>query len=390
MMCKLAHGLRKLFFCFSVLLILLIPEISARLLSKVSKPQSPFPNYPYYVEISHGYKHVDQLIQDWSAVWVQYHDYYIYSPGPASSKTVNFTDYFGARATPASADLDEADEVIWAFGGSTMADLETDDDLSLANQIAVELNKDNVKARVRNFGVGGFQSSLETIKFQDLLRRVPLRERPTTVIFYDGFNDVGYGYNFGAASLPRDVSLKLRDLVDRNYTRLLVYIFSELLSRHSVFWKDFIRNRINKRLYEGQTTNQDSENLDKTVSSYVVNVRMTRGICQELHIRCLFILQPLIITKANPTSVERKVLDSFGKDFVHFARGFYMKSTLQLHNQEGFLDLSHILDQSEESDFYDLGHTSPFAGTTIGREIATQIVKSRRASGLEAQTARTP
>ncbi|MCI0562758.1 MAG: SGNH/GDSL hydrolase family protein, partial [Nitrososphaera sp.] len=298
----MAHGLRRMFFWVFILLILLVPEISARL---VSKPQSPFPSYPSYVEISHGYKHLNQLIQDWNASRIQYYDYYIYSFGPASSKTVNFTDYFGARATPASADLDEADEVIWAFGGSTMADLEADDDLSLANQIALELNKDNVKARVHNFGVGGFQSSLETIKFQDLLRRVPLRERPTTVIFYDGFNDVSYGYNFGAANLPRDMSLKLRDLVDRNYTRLLVYVFSELLSRHSVFWKDFIRNRINNRLYEGQTVNQDAENLDKTVSSYVVNVRMTRGICQEFHIRCLFILQPLVITKANPTSVER-------------------------------------------------------------------------------------
>jgi hypothetical protein len=354
----------------STALVLCLLEISARLLSKTQ-----FVN-PSYIEISKGYKNVDQLLHDWSVLQFQYHDYYIYSPAPASSRTVNFTDYFGARSTPASVALDKAEEIIWAFGGSTMQNLEADDALSLANQIAVGLNNHHIKARVLNFGAGGFQSSLETIKFQDLLRRVPNKERPTTVVFYDGFNEVQGGYFHGAGNLQSDISGKMSDLVERHYLRLGVYIVSEVLSRYSVFWRDFIGNRINNSLYSDHAYG-DKGNVDKTVSSYVLNVRMTRGICNELSIRCLFILQPLIVTKSKPTIEERRVIESFDKDYIDFVRKFYARAALQLRNLDGFLDLTQVLDQGEESEFFDLGHTSPFTGATIGREIAYQIAKSR-------------
>ena len=107
-------------------------------------------------------------------------------------------------------------------GCETIA-METVDRLTIANQLALNLKKNNIKATVVNFGVGGFQSSLESIKFQDLLRRVDKRERPDIVIFYDGFNDAGQAFVFEAGTMQEDLSKKMEALVTGNYGKLAIY-----------------------------------------------------------------------------------------------------------------------------------------------------------------------
>ena len=135
--------------------ILLLPEIGARVVAKLT--YAP-PAKSRYLEIGDRYPLLRQLISDWNALRFIYHDYYVYSPAPASSRTVNFTDYFGARLTPDSVAADAAKHVVWAFGGSTMQNLEADDRLTLANQIAAELNRANAGVLVFYFGAGEFQS----------------------------------------------------------------------------------------------------------------------------------------------------------------------------------------------------------------------------------------
>ncbi len=369
----------KILYILYVLLVLLTPEIAARIIAKLTP--SPWPS-PLYKEISQGYALRDQLVADWSALRFEYRDYYLYSPGPAASQTVNFTPYFGARATPASVDVKAAKEVIWAFGGSTMQNLEADDELTLANQIAVELNKQQVPTHLYNLGTGAFQSSLETIKFQDLLRRTPPRERPTTVIFYDGFNDSIFAYFYGAGRFQSDTSSKLQDLIERDYPRLLIYSASEWLANRSVFWNNFMRERVDVTLHAGHVPDDSPENLAKAVAAYSTNVKMTKGICRELGIRCLFFLQPLVITKQPLGTVEAKVVDSLGTAKVRFGRAFYAQAAAALADEPAFHDLSQVLNGIQESHFFDYGHTSPYAGVTIGQAIARHIIAAREAAHL--------
>lgn len=360
-----------------VLGILLLPEIGVRVYLRYSPPPEASPRY---LEVSKSYPHQQQLFQDMPSFGFGYHDYYVYSPRPVSTETINFTSYFGAqhslgvRHSPDSAGLDVAKEIVWAFGGSTMQNLETDDRLSLSNQIAAELNRNHVLARVYNFGSGGFQSSLEVTKFQDLLRRVPQSEWPTTAIFYDGFNEAMFGYYFGPATMQQDISLKMKDLVERDYARLMIYTGSEVISRYSAFWRMFVRPRIEMRLY-GSQEYPDRKSVSRTVAAYATNVRMTLGLCSHLHIQCLFFLQPLVVIKSPLTSVEQAALDSLDKEYVEFIRDFYKQAAEVLQREDGFHDVSHILDGVEGSHFHDLGHVSPFSGIPLGREIAQRILR---------------
>ena len=355
-----------------VVIVLLLPEIGARAYAKLKAVP---PANPRYLEISQTYPQLKQLLRDWNVLRFGYHDYYVYSPVPASSELVNFTSYYGARATPDSVGLDSAKEIVWAFGGSTLQNLEAEDRLTLPNQLAAALNREHAQARVYNFGTGGFQSSLEIAKFQDLLRRVPESEWPTTVVFYDGFNEAMYGYYFGPAAMQQDISLKMRDLVERDYKRLMTYTVSEFLSQYSVFWRDFMGHRIKKTLY-GSQEYPERKNVSRTVDAYATNVRMTLGICRQLHFRCHLFLQPLVATKSPLILLEQAALDSFEKDYIEFVRAFYKLAAERLKGEEGFHDVSHALDREEGQHFFDLGHTSPFSGIPLGRELARHVLRS--------------
>jgi hypothetical protein len=350
--------------------VLLLPEIGARAYAKFSAGSVANPRY---LEMSQSYPLLGQLLRDWSALRFGYRDYYFYSPMTSSSETVNFTSYFGARATPDSVDVASASEVIWAFGGSTMQNLESDDRLTLANRIAAELNQQRVPARVYNFGSGGFQSSLESAKFQELLRRTPQSEWPTTAIFYDGFNEAMYGYYFGPAALPQDISLKMKDLVEGDYLRLVAYMTSQIISKYSVFWSKAISPKVGQATY-GSHVYPDRKNVERTTDAYATNVRMTLGICRNLNMRGRFFLQPLTATKSPLTALEKAALDSLDEDYVEFVRAFYARAVEMLKQEEGFHDISHILDLEPGSHFFDLGHTSPFSGVPIGKALAQFIL----------------
>jgi hypothetical protein len=183
-----------------------------------------------------------------------------------------------------------------------------------------------------------------------------------------------YGYYFGAGSMQADLSMKMRDLVERRYLRLIMYAASELLSRYSVFWREYIDHRVTNTLY-GNHEFPDKKNMEKTVSTYVLNVRMTAGICKNLRIRCLFLLQPLVATRSNPTEFEQGVLKSLEPEYIGFTREFYRKASEQLEQVEGFVDLSRVFDHDTDPHFFDLGHTAPYSGIIVGKEIARLIAE---------------
>ncbi len=360
----------KLAYVVYVLLILASPEIVARLIAKLA-PHSW--SSSVYDDISHDYPLREQLVSDWNTLRFGYRDYYLYSPEPASSRTINFTPYYGARRAPASVDRAQAKEVVWTFGGSTMQNLEADDELTLANQIAVELNQRGIPTQLHNFGVGAFQSSLELIKFQDLLRRVPPEERPSTAIFYDGFNEMLFAYLYGAGRFQEDTAGKLQDLIERRYPRLALYAISEWLAGRSVFWANYMRARVETRLYSHHAPDESLENLTRAVALYASNVRMAKGICREFGVRCHFFLQPLILTKTPLSAVETRVFQHLDQTAVRFGQAFYAKAAAALRQEPTWHDLSSALNNRPEPDFFDYGHTSPFSGTIIGKAIAAHI-----------------
>jgi hypothetical protein len=305
---------------------------------------------------------------------LKYYDYHLYAAAPCRTRIATFTEYFSARDVPDSYLLGKGDIIIWLFGDSAMMELGTTDKLAIANNIALGLKELNIKATIFNFGVGGFQSSLEGIKFQDLLRRVEPYERPNFVIFYNGFNDSIYTYESGAGNIQLDLSRKLEMLVTGKYSKLLLYSISSVLSKFSYLWKYHIARKIDAVLFfHHYKPFNDNKNLAKGVEMYVLNTQMIRAICKEFHIKPIFILQPAIFTKKNLTNFEIEVKNSLNPEQLKFMEEFYEAVRRRMQNYADFADLTSVFDNSDRNDFSDPCHTGPYSGVDTGSHIAKII-----------------
>jgi hypothetical protein len=335
----------------------------------------------HYVAISSDFAELDALIDDTqNTAGIQYYDEFLYAMAPYSSTHVNFTGYYSARLTPDSVPLAEAEHIVWTFGGSTMENTETTDNLTIANTWARLFNESLGPTHVKNFGTGGFFSSYELIKFQKLLREVPADELPTMAIFYDGYNDALFGFQYGPGNLQKDLSLKLQALVEYDNLTTGAYAISRGLTRYSRFWERTGARFVEHWLFTLPEPDTAAANLEATVYIYTSNVRMIQATCQLFEIRCYFVLQPLLLTKTPLSQVEQEVLDGleahprFGPEGSQFMRDFYTLVAQELSGNDYFIDASHILDNRPASDFYDPGHVAAQTPPIIGEKIAQLIL----------------
>lgn len=301
---------------------------------------------------------------------LSYYDYFLFAtaPTPVKTKLMTFTNYYSSRKVPDSVPMGSDAPIVWIFGGSTMQNMETTDELTIANQVAVNLKKAGHPATVVNFGTGGFQSSLENIKFQELLRQLPANERPAVVIFYDGFNDAGLATLFKAGSYQNDLAKKIETLVEGHHMKMFLYSLGNLLGEVSFYWKDKLAFKYSRAVFGEDFVEYDHNNLIKAVEIYEMNTRIIRGVCREFGIKPIFSLQPMVYTKRNLTNFEKISLPSDNPKLI-FMKEFYRLASKSMKKYNDFFDLSGILDESKRNDFYDLGHTGPFTGITIGKHI---------------------
>lgn len=343
-----------------------------------SEPRSPNARY---VEISRGFPDLDALIEAaQSETGPTYYEEFLYAPSPFSSPHINFTDYYGARLTPDSVPLWQAEHIVWAFGSSTMQNTETTDSLTIANTWARVLNASLGLTHVKNFGSGAQFSSYELIKFQKLLREVPRHELPTIAIFYDGYTDAVNGYQYGPGHLQTDLSLKLEALIEGDNFATGVYALSRALSRYSSLWEQKVDWRVQKRLFPLPQPRADAADLTEAVRIYTSNVRMIQATCQVFDIDCFFVLQPMLVTKDPLSQIEQEILDRIeahprmGSEGIHFVREFYARVIDELAGDQHFIDASHILDGRSQPDFYDIGHVGAQSPPIIGEKTAELIL----------------
>lgn len=300
-------------------------------------------------------------------------DYYLYEPAEARTPTINFYSD-GTRATPddspSTFPKPRNQMIVWAFGGSTMEEVGTTDRLTIANQIAVNLKRRGMHVRIRNYGASGFHSTLESVKFLDLLRRTNPESWPDVVVFYDGFNDTYHAVESGPGRIQWDLQKKVALLVERRWFTLAAYagiraLTQTLRSTVPLEWW------FTARFLPPPERSFSKERLNKAASLYLMNLRIARAVCREFGIRPVFILQPLLITKQGHTDLEASILRGMDQRLVEFGRDFYR--IVSESNPGDVHDLSGLFDHSGSTDFVDYGHTAPMCGVKTGAQISRII-----------------
>ena len=149
----------------------------------------------------------------------------------------------------------------------------------------------------------------------------------------------------------------------------------EGLLQHSQFYQDYGRWLATERsAIAGVRNDASDENLNQSVAIYQANMDMVRGICRQIGIRPVLVLQPLVVTKLDRTKDEDEIYDSLAQGGLgDFVERFYAKTRQVMTDCPDFVDLSHILDNTGRTDFYDLGHTGPYSGAEIGKALGEEI-----------------
>jgi hypothetical protein len=334
-----------------------------------------------YREISRDFEQLRQLRQDaraCGAAGTRYYEYFLFSPPPCATETVNVSDFFSSRLTPASRPAEQADLIVWTFGGSTLQEYQTTDERSVANAIAAAIAAAGIDVRVENFGVPTFQSSLELVKFMTLAARVPADRLPDAVVFYDGYNDANHGFYFGAGNMQNDLSAKLAALVEQKSGTLFLYGASLGLAEHSDFWRTHVHRRLERALFRDPDPQPDEANLRRAVEIYLRNIRIASGICAAIGARCFFVLQPLIATRTPLGPIEQQVIADMRPELIEFARRFYELAGAELQGSAEFIDASAVLNGQPGDIFYDLGHVSAFGVPAVGELIGRAILARTR------------
>jgi hypothetical protein len=351
---------------------------------------SPKGGRSVYREISRDFEQLKQLRRDLSTCdrsSARYYEYFLFSAPPCETATVNVSDFFSARQTPASRPADQADLVVRTSGGSIMQEHQTTDERSIANVIAATMAATGIGVRVENFGIPTFQSSLELIKFMTLAARAPADRLPEVVVFYDGYNDANHGFYFGAGNMQNDLSAKLAALVAHEAGTLFFYGASLGLADYSEFWRIHGHRRLERALFRDPDPRPDEANLHRAVEIYLRNTRIASGICAAIAARCFFVLQPLIATKTPLGPIEEQVIADMRPSLIEFAQRFYHFAGEEMQGSPEFIDASAVLNGRPEGVFYDLGHVSAFGVPAVGELIGRAILARLREDAAPAGAA---
>ena len=257
---------------------------------------------------------------------------------------------------------------IWIFGGSTTFGYSVKNN----ETIAAYLSESFPRSKIVNFGTASYYSTIERIRFENLLTELP---PPKAAIFIDGLNDF-YHYkvpdesNFSASyaliinSEPNFGSF-FHDA--RSYLKKRIKSFS--ISR-------LLEEKFGSKATIDEHTNISNEQLLKTIARFNRNHEILESIGGKFGITILNVLQPVpLYGIGHKTSSVPTELLNF-KDHVNSGAAY--REMLKPNGEIKFKN-PHMLNLANlgisESMYVDTVHYTPMFNKKIAQEISQKLIE---------------
>ena len=258
---------------------------------------------------------------------------------------------------------------IWLFGGSTVWGTGVSD----AHTLASELAQVFPVQQALNFGETGYVSAQSQLAFMASLR-CPDAARPEFAIFVDGVNDVYAALQSGIAGAPQNESNRQAEF---NVTRSGGAFATAMLERlQGVRW---LIERV-----QGIPPAPDVDDLAVQVArNYLAVIAQTRAIAAAQGVRVLFVWQPSVFDKAQPTAEERGVIGSSLQRHrdLQLATTRALKRLLQNTPLADVLVLDTLFDRNNGPIFIDFAHTGAAGNALLAGRLAQELQKSPVSAG---------
>ncbi len=279
---------------------------------------------------------------------------------PYAGKLIH-VDAHGFRATVNPSESKTLRSV-WLFGGSTVWGTGVSDAHTLASELARLASM-----HVLNFGETGYVSAQSQLAFMASLRCADAA-RPDVAVFVDGVNDVYAALQSGIAGAPQNESNRRAEF---NVTRSGDAFAAAMLER--LGGVRLLMDRVN-----GMAPEPVVEDLAIQVArNYLAVIRQTRAIAAAQGVRALFVWQPSVFDKAQPTEEERGVVGGSlarHRD-LQMATTRALKVLLQNAPEPDLLILDTLFDANSGPIYIDFAHTGLVGNALMAQHLAQTLQK---------------
>ena len=294
----------------------------------------------------------------------QWRPYVYFRRKPYAGKLIHVdTNGFRATVNPTASASASADQrAIWLFGGSTVWGTGVSDAHTLASELAKFL-----PLQVLNFGETGYVSAQSQLAFMASLR-CPDAARPEFAVFIDGVNDVYAALQSGMAGAPQNESNRQAEF---NVTRSGGAFAAAMLEHLEGI-------RLLEQRVRGTKTEPDMDELAVQVArNYLAVIAQTRAIAVAQGVRVLFIWQPSVFDKAQPTAEEQGVIGSslLRHRDLQLATTRALKKLLQNAPLADVLVLDTLFDGNNGPIFIDFAHTGAAGNALLAGRLAQELRK---------------
>ncbi len=272
------------------------------------------------------------------------HDY-ILGQRPRDFRGEHFNVVDGRRASLSVAD---PQLTVWFFGGSTMYGIGQRDDHTIPSVVARLAESGGMPIDAVNFGASGDVNWVETIRLAQALADEPT---PDLIVFYDGANDQGVGYE-----------------------RLLEGSTDpDVIERFSLSEEEREQHR---RSFEGSTVPDGAEReelqIDLTANQYRRGVEVTRQLARSYGVPVVHFWQPTALVK-QPSPADEELYRRLGVDdeAAESSRRVYLEILERTGTDP--IDLSGVLDDVEVPVYFDWSHTNELGARIVGEEMYREL-----------------
>ena len=291
----------------------------------------------------------------------QWHPYVYFRRKPYAGQLIH-VDANGFRLTLNAATA-KNQRSVWLFGGSTVWGTGVSDAHTLASELARVAS-----VQVLNFGETGYVSAQSQLAFMTSLR---CRDavRPNVAVFVDGVNDVYAALQSGTAGAPQNESNRQAEF---NVTRSGDAFAAAMLER-----LEGIRLLI-ERLHGTKPEPAVAELAQQVARNYLAVVRQTRALAAAQGVQVLFVWQPSVFDKAQPTDEEHSVIGSSlarHRD-LQLATTGALKELLQKEPATDVLVLDTLFDANSGPIYIDFAHTGLEGNLLMAQRLALELEKA--------------
>jgi hypothetical protein len=295
----------------------------------------------------------------------EYHRYVIWRHKPYSGQTLNI-DKEGVRVTPPISGLPAA-PATYFFGGSAMWGEGASDETTIPAHYEALSRETAV-----NYGEGGWTAHQS---LNQLMEVMAAGRKPTTVVFYDGFNEILAKCSRGNDFFSHLSEKHIRDELEYEPTEVGYYLRSIKAAAKSVATGIFGRNPDNKKVYDCNTNPQKA---DLVAEALLRDWAIAKYVAESNGARFFAFLQPVaFLSKTKLSQLSPEELDAeLGQQF----ETVYPLIRAKMKERGIGIDMSGTMDLDDY--FYvDICHLSPNGNRVIAEGMRKAMTTSTPASG---------